>query len=275
MATSAQPGNVQAALDSAAGGGSTATVGLVPNQTYEVGSPWRVRQGTVLDCTGARITGGSSPIIRVEAGGGLRNPFVDQRGRGGWSGAAIEVSTQNGAVAGRGGVWNAFLLGGYPADVSGQVGIHLNDSAGAGISNLRVTGYMFNFNHSVRVSGGSVTNNWLWVTAWAPGTGIHHADANDISGNEYICQLQTILEGDTNWMWDLGSGSSSNTMYAVPWDPQHIAGNRSTWRFRAGCGPDNVVIDEMGEQTAGMARAVNESSSQQYIVNWADVGTSV
>jgi hypothetical protein len=77
----AQPGNVQAAIDAAAGNGG-GMVSLDPKQTYDQpSSPWIVKNDVILNFNGAILRGTGSnnnaDIIHLQPGAQLHNPRID------------------------------------------------------------------------------------------------------------------------------------------------------------------------------------------------------
>lgn len=261
MGLLASPDNVQASLDQAAQESGTSTVNLEANTRYSAGDSWQVHSGVILDASGAHIVdSGADPVISVADGAGVRNPYIDQRPRSGWSGAMIQIP-QGSPL----GVWNAHLLSEPHGSVSGQTGVHLT-----GASGCRVTGYVNGCNDALRVDGGA-SGNGVYLNAWSQARGVVTRNA---SNNQFVVQMQPHKSPNSEWMWVVGDGASGNVCYGRAWEAFEFAGETQV-RWESGAGASNTYVDDMGGITTS-DRVVNDSGdSSNQVIQWSDVGTAL
>lgn len=289
----AASGDVQSAIDHASTGsefgkGPSQVVKLVSGKTYEIDDTIKVRNGTILDCNGARIVpSGNFNVFELYRDTQLISPHVDTRGRN-WNATQVVVGADDASkveAMNRAWVRDAYLIG-TPGE---GIGLQFRGGSNGPCSMQWATGSISGFERAIDcyAAGGDISSHGDWsngnqfygiIRNFTIGVSMRSEGAA-VSGNTFRLQAQPT-HGVSEWLWymedDPRSSSqrgdnnyvmTSNTMHVFPWDNQNYTANPyyesddrrpPVWHIGKGKQYANSMVDLSG-------RLGNE-----YIVNNSD-----
>jgi hypothetical protein len=228
----AQPGDVQATMDSVAGDGGGPVL-LDASQEYDPSEPWEVKRGVRLDCNFAPIRPTSNhDLFHVYPGTGLENFDIDLDDVGTFDSEVFRLDT---AFDGKYGAQRDLVRidggGGYVDGAGADAGtlVHFDTTADNGwtafaaVENFAVRDIHTVARFSNLDTRGESPSNRTWInsnrvnlTALDFTTGVHFNDGRDAKlSNMIYGHWQCTGPTDTLWEHEHGNG---NVFWGHAWD---------------------------------------------------------
>lgn len=305
----AEPGSVQAAINSAAANGGGKVV-LDPTRQYEQpSSAWKIKQDVILDFNGAILYGtGNLPdtdIIHVFPGAQVHNPRIDLYNGGtgydlsnGYRGRVFSLDTQWGRYFSRGTtIRNGLIIAAGESGTACYLGVtqnrtyitHLSLEFDVGIprqsdANSAIdTGLHMDTTDAGDdgwINGVHINGHWRYVRTGVLQEGANGQRANQQNYNFFQVQLQAPENANAYWQIKDPTWARLNRWWGMVWDARRYGGNawkidseyqdpEDQWR---GCKLNSVLTPS--QELANPENVRNRSPNNHYVNSTFDFSTN-